>query len=318
MGSFSSVQEYQSHGHRAPLSLPVAVFGLLAMILSVFLLIWNESRDERTTLQLNTAATQISKLTGAKDDSSPYTGQLVWLAEKVEGDGYLVDERFDLRVNALKMRRRVEMYQWVEDPARVNTYAHALAYQKEYTYSTNWKEDVIDSRTFNRKDYLNPLDIPVDGFTVQAENIRAGEYTLSSNLLSTSDNYVRYIPGHLQSETPYLPAGTLYIGDGTPANPKVGDIKVWWEIIPEDTYSILAGHENGNLIPYDVQPGQQLGMMLPGVVSQEAMLDNLKDRQKLLTWYLRAFGALLCLFSLYLFKLARRRQKYVLSPYAIG
>lgn len=290
---------------------------MLALMLAIMLLVWNESRNERTSVQLDNAAVTMRD-PAFKNSGDLYSGQLVWLAEEVKGEELLVDEQFGISANALKMRRKVEMYQWVEDPARVNSYAHALAYEKEYTYSKTWKEGIVDSRTFKRGEYLNPLEIPVGDLTIQSETISMGKYRVSSSLLATTDNYVRYIPEHLQNESPHLPAGVMYIGEGTPQNPKIGDIKVWWEIIPEDTYSLLAGYEDGTLVPYEVQPGQQLGMMVPGTVSQEAMLDNLKNNQKLLTWYLRAFGSLMCLFALYLFKLARRRQRYVLSPYAIG
>ncbi|MFA0963798.1 TMEM43 family protein [Roseivirga sp. BDSF3-8] len=319
MSSYSSNKDMTLKGEKTLLSIPATFLGILALTAAILLLFWNESRNRRDTEQLQQAAAGMSPFSDMPQNQEPVPGQLYWVSDELTSADLLTDPQFGITVRGLKMKRRVETYQWVEEPARVNTYAHALAYEKEYTYSKVWREGLIDSRSFKRREeHLNPMKIPVDGLVIQSEKVYAGSYPVSSRLLASADNYMPYIPEHLDSETPSLPAGVLYIGEGSPENPKIGDTKVWWEVVPEGTYSLLSTYKEGMLEPYEAKPGQQIGIVMPGVVTKKVMLNHLKDNQKLLTWYLRALGTILCLFALYLFKLARSRQRLASSPYAIG
>ena len=93
------------------------VIGLVLFIAAFPILFWNEGRAVREYKTLNEGAGNVITLPQATV-SAGNEGRLVHVTGWAETDETLVDPEFSVAVNAIKLRRRVEMYQWEENEKR--------------------------------------------------------------------------------------------------------------------------------------------------------------------------------------------------------
>src|SRR5690606_11724901 len=87
--------------------------------------------------------------------------------------------------NALRFRRKVEMYQWLESESTSTSKSVGGSSTKKttYKYSTNWDDDLENSDNFkNPSGHENPKQMPFDAETINAENIQVNVFPLPENL----------------------------------------------------------------------------------------------------------------------------------------
>lgn len=85
-----------------------------------------------------------------------------------------------------------------------------------------------------------------------------------------------------------------YLGKGNPSNPSIGDIKVYFGYIPDQTnYSILALQQDKGFGPYKTNYGTSIFKILPGSLTATEMLDVLESANTLWTWIFRLLGYLM-------------------------
>ncbi|PFX18219.1 Transmembrane protein 43 [Stylophora pistillata] len=103
-GFFSKVQE----------SFCASLFGILLVIVSFPVLYWNEGRAVQTALSLDEGLRQVVHIDYVDQISPEYQDKLVHLSGSLQTDRALSDSDYGVAVKAVKLRRKVEMYQWVE------------------------------------------------------------------------------------------------------------------------------------------------------------------------------------------------------------
>ena len=89
--------------------------GLVMIALATFLLYWNEGRAVRTGDAIAEAQMQTVALPGISTLDSSYDGKLVYATGRVVTEDTLTDSMFGITTKAIRLRRKVEYYQWVED-----------------------------------------------------------------------------------------------------------------------------------------------------------------------------------------------------------
>jgi len=87
--------------------------GILLILIAVVLLFWNEGRAVKRykTLQEGRGAVVSVSVTTVDPANE---GKLIHVTGTAETDATLTDPIFGISVNAVKLRRSVEMYQWEE------------------------------------------------------------------------------------------------------------------------------------------------------------------------------------------------------------
>jgi hypothetical protein len=316
----------QKAARRRPLTGPKKVFaGLLA--LAFFLLgaaivtgyeVYNAKVLSPELNQLGTAVDIHADKLDPKNE-----GKLVHVTDALSGIEKLSDPEFGVAVDALKLRRRVWMYQWqqgsrqskssygVED-ANGNT--TTLLKTENYNYTQNWFENVINSRSFHNSGHDNPSEMKISARIVSATNITLGAFTLAPELSAQLDNYTTVQLNLTNLATLGAAPRTmakqvgeeLYFG-ADHDHPAIGDLKVRVEVALPATVSIIARQQGMVLSPQVVGKRVSVSLLRVGTHSVPEMVAQFaktNSQQRMLVW---VAGGILMLCGLGLLTQARRK-----------
>jgi hypothetical protein len=261
----------------------------------------NEGRAVTTTRSLEEG--QGAVIDVAIDSVDPAKeGRLVHLTGLAETDDVLRDSQFGVSANALKLLRTTEMYQWHEHEKEVERSRSDGGKEKvrEYSYSRQWSERVVDSDLFHSgTGHENPEGpMPFASTALVARTVTLGAFALSRELVDKIEKTDR-LPVAEAVPPPLGPAGArmrphdggLY-GGLDPASPRVGDLRVRWSVVRPQVVSVVAGQSGSSFAPYQTRAGDALLLLAAGQQSAVAMFRSEALANSILTWILRAAGFL--------------------------
>lgn len=184
------------------------ILGLIFVVGAVVLLFWNEGRAVHRYKALTEGARNVVSIQADRVDPAN-EGQLVCISGQAVTDVQLKDETFNVVVNALKLRRTVEMYQWVQQEERKtkrNT-GGSTETTVTYNYVKQWSNVPIPSDQFKQsKGHENPAAMPWSSQEQTASPITLGGFTLSPSLVDKINTYVPYSPEKTVPVKPIVPA----------------------------------------------------------------------------------------------------------------
>jgi hypothetical protein len=278
------------------------LFGLVLLPVSVFLLFWNESRAVTTANSLKEGAAAVVSV--AADTIVPGNDhKLIHLSGEVTTTESIRDPLFGLSVTALRLGRRVEMYQWKED--KTTETKKKLGGGEEtttrYEYSRAWSDRSVDSSSFRHpEDHTNPSTFPVQKFTVLTSKATLGAFKIPAPIIEKMSNdqplpppsdCLAQLPADLKPKA-RLNAEQIYLGQD-PAAPAVGDMRVTFQVLKPAVYSILAQQSGDTLTPYPTKAGREIERVESGPMTAELMFQHAQSENTMLTWGLRFAGFLL-------------------------
>jgi hypothetical protein len=220
---------------------------------------------------------------------------------------------FGVSAEAIKLRRRVEMYQWVEDEDREKRKKTGGGTETvtTYSYRKEWSEGLVDSDDFKRPGgHANPERMPYDSETFTSSEVRLGGFILSPGLVDEISEWERFrldavppgVAGQRSTPGGAEPAGDGSIGftlvDGSlyrgadPGQPEIGDLRVRFSVVWPTDVSVIAEQTGHTFQPYQTEAGRKLEMLEPGIVSADTMFEAAQKRNTVLTWALRLGGFL--------------------------
>jgi hypothetical protein len=269
------------------------LLGLLLIPGGVWLLAWNEGRAVQTARSLAEGARLVLAVPAERVDPSN-EGRLVQVTGPLESLSTLADPAFGTRVEgATRLRRSVEMYQWKEE--RHSETRSKLGGGQEtvttWTYSRGWSEQAIDSSRFHQPGgHANP-PMPYRTQTLTAEQGRIGAFRLDAAVLGQLGAF-RPLPAEA---VPQRAGATPIEGGfqtGDPAAPRIGDLRVTWSVARTTDASVLGQQAGDGLVAFQTRAGDRLLMAADGRVPAAAMIRQAEEANAVLTWVLRAAGAL--------------------------
>ncbi len=290
-----------SWGKRITNSFIGMLVGLLLFIGAFVVLWWNEGRSvDRIKTLAEGRGLVISIASDSIDDANE--GKLVHLSGFTEGDEYLADETFGLlEIDALKLQRTVEMYQWHEETSTETkqNMGGSETTQTTYSYKKDWSESLIKSSGFKTpQGHENPTRMPYQSETTQSANIYTGEFILSQAFTSQINDFKPYplsedqygameesLQEQWKIEGDYFVRGNL----DTPA---IGDTRISFSTIPPLDLSVIGKQHEGEIQPYKTKRGQ-IALLEAGTVSADDMFAAAEAENKLLTWILRLVGVIM-------------------------
>ena len=305
-----------SYGGRLKNALSGVGMGFLMLIAGTVLLFWNEGRTVKTTKMLKEAQGVCVELPGIEAVDAEYNGKMIHASGFAATEDILTDGQFDISVNAIKLSRYAEYYQWVEHE-QSETKDKVGGGQETittYTYSKEWVSSPQNSSSFEDPAYRgidNDVLLNVENKTYQAEHVSFGAYVFPEALISQMNDSkpfnIELKPEVIQQyETEFHnhynvsatqsfmhPSGNvLYIGVN-PNSPTVGDVRVTFkEVLPGDV-SILAKVNGNTFEKYTAKNGYSLITLENGTVSMDEMFANEHASNKAIAWILRVIGILL-------------------------
>ncbi|XP_029906580.1 transmembrane protein 43 [Myripristis murdjan] len=281
------------------------VLGVGLFFLSFYVLFTNEGRALQTASSLDEGLSQVVSLDPSFSLDPQNNNRLVHLSAQLRTSQPLHDPNYRVVVQAVKLKRQVEMYQWVE-------YQESKDYQEDgetktettYTYNTEWKSELINSRNFDKEiGHINPSAMAVESVTVVAPEVRVGPFVLSKGLVEQINNFqtlsLRDFPG--SNLDPFLTIDEDYFYHTPhPRRPEVGDVRVSFSFAglsgagsypgPAQTVSVVAMQRGENLIPFKTKSGDTLEILYLEDLSAQEVFEKEQQHNTMKTWGLRAAG----------------------------
>jgi hypothetical protein len=286
-------------GKRLSESISGAILGGIMFIAAFPLLWWNEGRAIGEHRALKEGAGAVVHVDAGSVDAGN-DGKLVHVTGLVDADPAIDDQSLGVSVDALALRRVVEMYQWKEsrDSKEEKKFGGGSETVTEYKYSTEWNDDPIDSSDFRyTESHENPTEWPLRSDEFSAQTASLGGFALSATARGSVGNWRRLEPGSALrfpkafGEFRSIGGGALYLG-GNPEQPEVGDVRIRFEYQPEEVFSIVARQAGDELAEYVASNGRTVLLVESGEVPAATMFEGAQRRNTIFTWVLRGFGTL--------------------------
>jgi len=223
-------------------------------------------------------------------------------------DDILNDDEFEIEINALKLKRKVEMYQWKEfsKTRKEKKLGGAEETITDYTYKKVWSDELINSNDFKLwEDHQNPSGKDYANFEISASQVDFGEFSLGDNIVKHFSNFQglslkeinlsKYMNAKIITEKDNsLDKGNRikkrYFGYGSNQNTELGDYKVSFQYMEIGDYSIIAKQTGDNLESYETSTGSEILLINEGKVSAKKMFAEAQGNNTILTWVLRGAG----------------------------
>lgn len=292
-----------SYGSRLGGSLQGILTGLVLLVAAIVLLWWNEGRAVKVSKMLKAAETECVDVASVDSVDPALEGKLIHATAVAKTDEILTDSDYGLSVNAIRLERDVEYYQWVE---------HASSETKDkigggqettttYTYSKEWVSGPIDSGSFKDPDYQgsNYVRTTVPENTVTAQKVDFGAYVLPQAMVgaipaSTTVNVPNSVANGVDV---FVQGNTVYYGEN-PQTPAVGDVRVSFTEADGGVASILGQVKGNSFESFKHKNGKSLMVLRMGEHSQEEMFESEKASNKFILWLVRILGIILMISAL--------------------
>lgn len=281
------------------------LFGLLLIVVSFPVLFFNEGRAVKTEKTLDEGASSVAAVPADTIDPKN-DGKLVYMTGDTEIPELAVsDETFKVAAIALKLRRKVEIYQWKEEEKTEtkNKMGGGEERVTTYTYTKKWSDRPINSAHFNDKqNHVNP-EPALSEQQWDVGKVDLGAFTLSSGLVRQINNFTALsnpnaaeLPEQIAGKKLHKEGAGFYLGSD-PASPSIGDLRITHETALPGAVSLIAKQKSNTFEPFIAKAGGTIELLSIGTVSAESMFAAAHASNRLLTWGLRLLGFVLMLFG---------------------
>lgn len=268
--------------------------GFIAILIAIVLLWWNEGNSVREIKKVKegkAALVEISSETVNPDNE----GSLVHLSGFATTNDTLADPRFGIEVNAIKLERVVEMYQYKENKKteEKDNMGGETTVTETFTYEEVWSSSLINSDNFEESWRKNPKS-----FDNKAENWSANNVTLEA--FNLSDGIINSISGYealaVNSETTDTSQGNFKITQGIiyygadAKFPEIGDERISYRVLYPQDVSIIAQQFGQTFKPYPTKVGKDIQLVMRGNLTADEMWAAEESKNTMIRWILRIVG----------------------------
>ncbi|KAL1513720.1 hypothetical protein ABEB36_003092 [Hypothenemus hampei] len=278
-----------------------SILGFLIFVVGVYLLVWNEGEIVHHHHSLEETFNNAITLNPFEKLQPEYEGRVVHIMGDLKVDEPLTELEYGISIQAVKLKRRVQMYQWVEEQSSSNV-NDETDYQstRDYYYVTEWRDKLVDSSSFYiRTGHENPTQKPLETVIYTAPSVRLGPLTLNSEI---KDKFTEF-EEVTSDERPDRPDVKLHLGIYYHCkdvwNPEVGDIRIqfYYAGPTGEPITIIAKQEKNILVPYTTSKGHQVALLRNGNLNIDEMFRAEHWDVKVSAWKLRIYGAFLIYFG---------------------
>ncbi|MDD4350301.1 MAG: TMEM43 family protein [Opitutales bacterium] len=275
------------------------LFGLILIVGSIVLLFWNEGRSVKRYKDLKEGAGVVVSVQSDRVDAT-LEGSLIHTSGMANTESTLKDPVFDVSVNALRLERLVEMYQWEETSSTKTEKKLGGATEPvtTYDYRKTWHSGRIDSSGFQEPAGHENPDLTLDKVSLTASDVTLGDYHLTPMLVDRISNFQTLSIG----EQVPAPAGinreisttgdTIFVGDNQ-SQPQIGDLRIRFRYVAPQNVSVIAAQSMNGFEPYKTSRGGTILEIKTGLLSTEEMFAQAQASNRMITWLIRLGGFVL-------------------------
>ena len=300
MNSDKEAGKKMKAGNKGQFLKAVFIAFLVAVTGSIIIFI-NDSAVLNKKLTLSLSAAYVTPIDPDKVENEN-NGRLVYITGKVYSPELLNDDDFGITVDAIHLKRIVEIYQWDQ---KITEKKEKLENGKEvdkkvYEYKKIWKNSLISSEHFNDPvNHHNPKKVNYTSKWIIAGVVKVGVFSLD-------DVFVNKIPKEEQltldkivpkqdSSNVTLKNNQIYIGKGTPGSPEIGDIRIYYNIVRPQEVSIIGKQKNNKIVTFEISGKRKINLIEPGIVSSDKMFKIEIESGMIKNWLVRIAGFILLL-----------------------
>ncbi|XP_055613806.1 transmembrane protein 43 homolog [Uranotaenia lowii] len=279
------------------------LIGSILLTTGTSVLFWNESRSISTTLSLDEALNDAVTVSAERPYDKTYEERLIHLSGPLVTGEPLTEPDYNIQVQAVKLKRRVQMYQWIEEYVE-NRYGETVSSvqvgDRTYYYTKDWRDELVDSRSFYiRNGHHNPTTLPLDTKVYVSERVHIGQYELGEALKERFKNFIE-VTSDTRPEDPAvkLHAG-LYYHCNDIWNPEIGDIRIQFSYsgLEGSLHTVVGKLENGKIVPYESTHAKKVLLIYPGELSLQETFKLEHHAKRIMTWGWRAMGWIMLFLS---------------------
>lgn len=232
-------------------------------------------------------------------------GQVVRLTGEAKGSAPARDPLFGLELAALRLDRRAETRQWLEQ-------REGSGDNKVLRYERIWSPLLIPSRRFEeRSTHVNPERLRIESASFSGGVVTVAGSTLDPELLDRLPATRELRP---DEQALLAAAGLRFVraGDwlysGNPAAPEIGDVRVRFAAAPPGLVTVIGGSDADRIGSF-TGFGVPVGLIAYGDVATDLLLEQAARGDWREAWALRGFCLLvLVVASLLVVPAWQRRQ----------
>ena len=300
----------QSYGSKVKGSFQGILWGIILILAGTVVLWWNEGRAVKASDALKDFQKNYVELPDVTTVDPAFEGKAVHATGVATTDEILRDEAFGIAVNAIRLARTVEYYQWTEnsESESKDKLGGSTETTTTYTYEPAWCSEPENSNEFKDPDYRGKNFVwrSIDDAETSAKNVTLGAYRLTDGIIA-----------RISGEEPAYPAldtamkakllaqvtdstvtvtvtnDQVYIG-ADPSTPHIGDVRITFtQVTSPKTISLLEKVVNGTFESYIAKNGKSFSRVEMGTVSAENMFEHQKSANKMVLWLFRVLGIIL-------------------------
>lgn len=314
-----------SYGSRVGSSFRGIGAGFIMFLAGTALLWWNEGRVVKTDKMLNEAEDVTVELDGINKIDPEMDGRLVYATGFATTEDSLVDAKFGVGAKAIKLTRRVEYYQVMEDAHQESK--DKLGGKEEivttYTYNEGWTYSPVASGNFHDPAYQkkNFVLATADDEQWTAEKVTFGAFELNerqvqsisgdvpvdllldSALLATLNKECqqviqRQFGGKSDSmKLVHVSQNQLYFGF-SPNSPSVGDVRITFTKVMPANVTIIAKQKGNSFTTFKAKNGKTFSTLVMGTRDASEIYEGAHSMNHTMMWIFRIIGILLIISGL--------------------
>ncbi len=273
-------------------------FGILLIIGGITLLWTNEGRAVKTARALEEGSENVISIQPDKIDVAN-NNKLVHVSGLATTIDTITDVDFNVRVNALKLTRIAQHYQWKEKSVSKTekNLGGSTDTETTYSYTQGWENSPIESDKFKipaGHQNLNPYSYNDE--SIFAETITLGAFALPENLAKRISSSKKISIPSLDtnlSKIAVIASDYIYIGSKNVGSPQIGDLRISFTAVYPKQISIVAKQFDNTFEEYIASNGNNVELLQEGTVSAERMFNNAIESNTTKTWLMRLLGFLL-------------------------
>ncbi|WP_395738446.1 TMEM43 family protein [Prosthecobacter sp.] len=271
------------------------------------IVLWlNEGRAVTTTYSLKEGAAAVVDVSADRVDPAN-DKKLVHVTGEAKAEGPLVDTVYGVSVPALRLVRTEMIYQWVESEKsetkqKVGGGTETIV---TYTYEKKWVDEPVKSSEFKTPaGHANEGKLIAGTKLLNAEKVTLGAFSVPENFVkqmgspiksALTDGDLARLPADHREGTK-IEDGAFFFG-ANPKEPKIGDVRVSYEVVQPGVFSVLAAQNGQTFEPYQTNAGDTIDIIQEGAVSAPAMFKSAARENSLITWLVRLLGFLFMAFG---------------------
>ena len=309
-----TVTEKVGWGSRLGGSIKGMLAGVILFAAGFPVLFSNEGNSVKTAKALDEGEGVCVALESNAAVDQEMEGRLVHLTGKADTPDVLTDDVFGVSARAIRLRRKVEMYQWIEhaETKEKKNLGGSVTRTTTYTYSTDWSDELISSSDFKEAGHDNPASFEFQEAEQYAQTVTFGAFRLNEKQVKRIGAARAYaFPAGFTSRVDrvQLSGTTLYVPNAetrlnplntrkVAAQPRIGDMRVTFEIVYPHGISIVAKQRGDSFVAYTAKTKKKVDLLADGEQDMEEMFADARSNNATWTWLIRLAGFFLMFFGL--------------------